>query len=135
MRLSALAVSLAALATACTVGVPTEQRAAEDRGGELVVAYGCVSCHQVADVQAAQGRVGPPLDTFGLRRSIAGTLPNNAENAVRWIRDPQDVQPGSLMPDLGVTEQDARDIVAYLYGLEGAPAEDTDAVDPAPAPP
>jgi cytochrome c1 len=45
---------------------------------------------------------------------LAGRLPNGPENLERWLRGPQAVKPGSAMPDLGVTERDARDIAAYL---------------------
>ena len=48
-------------------------------------------------------------------RFLAGELPNDPENAVRWIMDPRKIQPDTLMPDLGVTEGEARDIAAYLY--------------------
>jgi cytochrome c1 len=45
---------------------------------------------------------------------LAGRLPNERDNLVRWLREPQALKPGSAMPDLGVTERDARDIAAYL---------------------
>lgn len=117
MRLTAALLVLGVFAAACTAGLPEEQRTAEQRGRQLVVAYGCTSCHQVPGTDVPHGRVGPPLGTFAERRVIAGRLPNNAANAVRWIQDPQDIDPWTIMPDLGVTEQDAQDIVAYLYSL------------------
>ena len=117
MRLTLALLGLAGFAAACTAGLSEEQRTDEQRGRKLVVAYGCTSCHQVPDADVPQGRVGPPLGSFADRRAIAGRLPNSTENAVRWIRDPQDVDPRTIMPDLGVTEQDARDIVTYLYSL------------------
>lgn len=117
MRLIAGLLGVSAFAAACTGGMPSEQRAGEQRGRQLVVAYGCTSCHQVPGADVPQGQVGPPLGSFADRRAIAGRLPNSTEHAVRWIRDPQDVDPRTIMPDLGVTEQDARDIVAYLYSL------------------
>jgi cytochrome c1 len=52
------------------------------------------------------------------RTYLAGFLPNTPENMVKWLTDPQELAPESAMPDLGVTESDARDIAAYLYGLE-----------------
>jgi cytochrome c1 len=52
---------------------------------------------------------------MGNRWSIAGHLPNTPANLVRWIMHPQEVAPGTLMPDLGVPERQARDIAAYLY--------------------
>jgi cytochrome c1 len=61
--------------------------------------------------------VGPPLTMFAHRAYIAGQLPNQPENLVRWIQDPQGVEPGTAMPDLGVTPAVARDMAAYLYTL------------------
>jgi cytochrome c len=57
----------------------------------------------------------PPLHRFYQRSFIAGRLPNTEDNLIRWIQDPQQVEPGTAMPDLGVTEDEARDIAAYLY--------------------
>jgi cytochrome c len=88
-----------------------------DRGASLIRDYGCGSCHVVPGVEEADGLVGPPLTSFGRRSYIAGELPNNADNLQRWIRDPQSVEPGTAMPDVGVTEIDARDIAAYLLTL------------------
>jgi cytochrome c1 len=36
---------------------------------------------------------------------------------VRWLQNPQAIDPQSAMPDLGVKEKDARDIAAFLYTL------------------
>lgn len=85
------------------------------RGEALFIQYGCGSCHAVTDVRTATGDVGPPLDGIASRTIIAGHLANNAPNLERWIRDPQHVSPGTAMPDLGVSEGDARDITAFLY--------------------
>ena len=54
---------------------------------------------------------------FARRAYIAGQLPNDPENLVRWIQDPQGVEPGTAMPNLGVTAAVARDMAAYLYTL------------------
>jgi cytochrome c len=59
--------------------------------------------------------VGPPLNCFYQRSYIAGRLPNNRENLIKWIRNPQQIEPGTAMPDLGVSEDEAGDIAAYLY--------------------
>jgi cytochrome c len=85
------------------------------RGRELIMQYGCGSCHAITGVRTANGSAGPPLAGFGRRGYIAGKLPNNEANLVRWIMDPQQVEPGNAMPDLGVTATNARDIAAYLY--------------------
>lgn len=117
MRLIPAVLALAA-ATACTTTLSAQPATTPERGAELLRVHGCASCHQVPGVPGVQGQVGPPLGDFGERRVIAGVLPNNADNAVRWIRDPQRIDPQTVMPDLGVSEVEARAIVAYLYGLE-----------------
>jgi cytochrome c1 len=88
-----------------------------DLGVEAIQRYGCGSCHVIPGVAGADGKVGPPLTDFSERGFIAGQLPNNADNLITWIEDPQGVEPGTAMPNLDVTEQDARDIAAYLFTL------------------
>jgi cytochrome c2 len=87
------------------------------RGVEEIERYGCGSCHLIPGVDGADGLVGPPLIKWADRKVIAGQLPNRTPELLRWIQDPQDVEPGTDMPDLGVSEQEARDIAAYLYTL------------------
>jgi mono/diheme cytochrome c family protein len=88
-----------------------------ERGKRAVNQYACVTCHQIPGIVGANAPVGPPLKEIGTRAFIAGVLPNTPENMVRWLRHPQAVNPRSAMPDLGVTEADARDIGAYLSTL------------------
>ncbi|MDQ4134461.1 MAG: c-type cytochrome [Actinomycetota bacterium] len=90
-----------------TVGNP-------ELGKRAISRYGCGSCHTIPGVKGADSLVGPPLIHFSKRSFIAGRLPNNEENLTRWILDPQAVEPGTAMPNLQVTEQDARNIAAYL---------------------
>ena len=66
----------------------------------------------------AKGTAGPPLRGFANRNYIAGSLVNSPENLFRWIREPQQVEAGTAMPNLGVTTGEARDIAAYLYSLQ-----------------
>lgn len=87
------------------------------RGLTLVQEYGCHSCHAIPGVRGPKTWVGPPLQAWAKRHYIIGTLSNTPENLQLWLRHPQDVAPGTAMPDLGVTEQDAKDISAYLYTL------------------
>jgi len=89
-----------------------------DRGGQLIRAYGCGACHTIPGVQGAAGVVAPPLTLFAQRTFIAGEVPNTPENLVHWIRDPQSIEPHTAMPALGVTEQQARDMAAFLYRVE-----------------
>jgi cytochrome c2 len=88
-----------------------------DRGPARMRAYGCSSCHTIPGVPGAHSEVGPPLGGIARRMYVAGVLANTPDNLVRWIRHPTQVDPNTAMPDMGVTEQDARDIAAYLYTL------------------
>lgn len=90
-------------------------------GRNTIRKYGCYACHTIDGVPGARGLVGPPLDGIALREFIAGELPNTPENLMRWIQHPRQVEPHTVMPEMGVTEQDSRDIVAYLYTLRGTP--------------
>jgi cytochrome c oxidase assembly factor CtaG/cytochrome c2 len=87
-------------------------------GPALIRAYGCGSCHMVPGVRGARGTVGPPLAHFARRGYIAGTLRNTPDQLIYWLRRPQQVLPGNAMPDTGLSEQEARDIAAYLYTLQ-----------------
>jgi cytochrome c len=85
------------------------------RGAASIDRFGCGSCHDIPGIGRAQGQVGPALKGIRNRTHIAGVLTNSPENMIHWIRKPRDVDPRTAMPDLGVSEQEARDIVAYLY--------------------
>jgi cytochrome c1 len=87
------------------------------RGAKRIQALGCAGCHEVPGVKGANGNVGPPLTRFGDRTYIAGMLSNTPSNLVKWIREPQSVVPGNAMPNMGISEAEARDIAAYLYTL------------------
>jgi cytochrome c2 len=84
------------------------------RGKVALGQYGCRACHMIPGVTGSKVYVGRPLEDLAKRRFIAGTLPNDQANLVRWIRDPQAIDPGTAMPKLGVSERDALDMSAYL---------------------
>ena len=87
------------------------------RGRVAIKRYGCGSCHNIPGVIGANGQVGPPLGEVGQRVFIAGVLPNEPDNMVRWIENPPAIDAKTAMPYMGVTTRDARDIAAYLYSL------------------
>ena len=88
------------------------------RGAEVIGAFGCGACHTIPGVDGASGAVGPPLSFWSRRSYIAGKLPNTPDNLIRWVSDPHAIEPGTAMPDVGVSEQQARDVAAYLYTLK-----------------
>lgn len=80
--------------------------------------YLCATCHVIPGFVSAANHVGPPLNGIARRAFIGGVIANTPENMVRWLRDPQQVDPLSAMPALGLSEQDARDIAAFLSTLD-----------------
>ena len=87
------------------------------RGVAAIHYYGCGGCHTIPGVSNATGMVGPSLNEIADRTFLAGQLPNQPDNMIKWIADPQQASPGSAMPDVNVSAKDARDIAAYLYTL------------------
>jgi len=87
------------------------------QGRALLSQFQCGVCHAIPGVEAARGATGPNLAFFARRSYIAGQLPNTPENLVQWIIDPPTISPGTLMPNIGVSAEDARHMAAYLYTL------------------
>ncbi len=111
----------AALAVGCgsstSVDLPGARPA---QGKQAIVHIGCGACHQISGIATANGTVGPSLRNLPSRRYVAGgRLANTPRNVARWIMHPQQIQPGGIMPDLGVDSRTAADIVAYLYESGG----------------
>jgi cytochrome c551/c552 len=86
------------------------------RAIELASRHGCVSCHDIPGA-AVTGRVGPTLRGLNGRAYLAGGLPNTPEQIVAFIRFPERARPGTLMPNLRVSESDARELATFLYTL------------------
>lgn len=93
----------------------TEAQDREERGEIVLRQYACHACHQIEGVVGPDTNVGPELVEWPRRRFIAGTLPNTRYNLARWIVDPAGVSPGTLMPDLGVSEAHAREMADFLF--------------------
>jgi cytochrome c2 len=119
LRLSAYAFLLAALAlSACDRKAETGAGIGDIKNGAALIARnGCGACHLIPGISGADGRVGPPLNLIGGQTIVAGLLPNTPDNLVTWIRTPQSVVPGNAMPNLELSDHEARDIAAYLYTL------------------
>lgn len=109
--------TLAAQAGAPPAAPPAPAATAGDvEAGRLALQqYACTTCHRIPGMVGSAVYVGPPLHGMTQRKLLAGRLPNSPENLVRWIREPQAVSPATLMPNLQVSEQHARDMAAYLY--------------------
>jgi putative membrane protein len=86
-------------------------------GAKLISAIGCGACHTIPGVNGANGLVGPSLDQIGRRTYIAGVLRNTPENLQEWLQNPQKFVPGVVMPNLGLSDDQSRNIAAYLSTL------------------
>ncbi|HVX65738.1 MAG TPA: cytochrome c oxidase assembly protein [Bryobacteraceae bacterium] len=87
------------------------------RGKTAIQAHGCPACHTIPGIDGAHGLVGPPLAGLRARVYIGGVVANTPENLVRWIVNPKAIDEKTAMPDMKISEKDARDIAAYLYTL------------------
>jgi cytochrome c2 len=88
------------------------------RGRVVITTAACGSCHVIPGIDGATGQVGPSLVHVGLRVTLAGRLQNDPQQMTRWIMHPQQLVPGSGMPEMGISPGDARDMAAYLYSRE-----------------
>ena len=88
------------------------------KGAELFREKNCVNCHSIAGFMT-RGRVAPDLTHVGSRTTLAaGMLANTPENLTKWLKNPQSVKKGALMPDIGLSTDQIKDMVAYLEGLK-----------------
>jgi len=93
------------------------------QGQQLFTAKGCVGCHSLSAVNAPKGMIGPNLAGLGSRGYIAaGVLKNTDANLAQWLRQPQALKEGVLMPNGLVTEAEAQQLVAYFRALAQQPA-------------
>jgi cytochrome c oxidase subunit II len=78
----------------------------------------CVNCHTVSRTFAA-GTFGPDLSHLMSRESLgAGVIPNTRENLRAWVRDPQAIKPGNLMPNMQLNDRELDEVVTYLSTLK-----------------
>ncbi len=119
MRRAAVAGTLAAaLAVAGCTRTPGAGLGDAARGSFVIGQAQCGSCHAIPGIVNADGMAGPPLAGFARRSIIAGVMANPPADLVGWLRAPQSRVPGNAMPDMGLSDQQARDVAAYLYTLQ-----------------
>jgi cytochrome c oxidase subunit 2 len=89
-----------------------------DTGRSQFLSLSCVNCHTVSGTPAA-GTFGPDLSHLMSRDTLAaGVVPNSVKNLREWIKDPDAVKPGSLMPNMQLTPEQLDEVVAYLSSLK-----------------
>jgi cytochrome c oxidase subunit 2 len=87
-------------------------------GRKAFFANSCVNCHTIRGT-SAQGKFGPDLTHLMTRETLAaGAAPNTPDNLRLWVRDPQRIKLGCLMPNMQMTDQEVDQLVAYLQTLK-----------------
>ncbi len=96
--------------------VPQNGEAAE--GAKYFQQLSCASCHSIRGTDA-QGTIGPDLTHVASRQTLAaGRLDNTPANLAKWLLEPDQVKPGSRMPNLHLPRQQQDSLVAYLETLQ-----------------
>lgn len=85
--------------------------------GQALFEQSCLSCHAV-EATDTEPMAGPNLGNFSSRNKLVGIRENNEKYLKEWIQDPEGMKPGNLMPDLGVSDEEADALVEYLYSLQ-----------------
>lgn len=89
-------------------------------GAQLIATKPCVGCHTIPGIPGATGQVGPNLSAVASRTKIAGGAVNNSgpDDLKKWLLNPGALKAGTLMPNVGLTDDEATKIVAYLETLK-----------------
>jgi cytochrome c len=117
-------IALSVLLACCGCEREAEKNAAlmtggnPQRGRRTIAQYGCSSCHSIPGVPGADGLVGPPLQRIAARTYIGGVLINTPENMIRWLENPPAVDPLTAMPNVHLSDPEARDVASYLFTLK-----------------
>ena len=78
----------------------------------------CVNCHTVSGTSAS-GTFGPDLSHLMSRETLgSGVIPNTPENLRAWVKDPQAIKPGNLMPNMQLNSRELDEVVTYLSSLK-----------------
>jgi cytochrome c oxidase subunit 2 len=94
------------------------QDASAQEGRQLFFSNSCVNCHTLRGT-SAQGAFGPDLTHLMSRETLgSGAAPNTPESLRAWVRDPQELKVGCLMPNMQLTDKEVDQVVAYLLTLK-----------------
>ena len=89
------------------------------KGLELFRTSTCINCHAINGVAGANSRVAPDLTHVASRRQLgAGILENTPANMRLWLKSPQHIKPGALMPDFSFTDEQLDQLSEYLSTLQ-----------------
>jgi len=96
---------------------PAKEDASAIAGRRVFEATACINCHTVRGT-AANGRFGPDLTHLMSRTTLAsGAAENTPENLRLWLKDPDAIKPGSLMPAMQLSDAELEALVRYMQSL------------------
>jgi cytochrome c1 len=89
-------------------------------GAQIIATKPCGGCHTIPGIPGATGQVGPNLAGVASRTKIAGgaVTINSPDDLKKWILNPAALKPGTAMPNVGLTDDEATKIVAFLETLK-----------------
>jgi cytochrome c oxidase subunit 2 len=98
-----------------------QQAAAQDEsaaaGRRVFETTACINCHTIRGT-AASGRFGPDLTHLMSRVTIASGAAENTPESLRvWLKEPDAIKPGSLMPAMKMTDAELDALVRYMQSL------------------
>jgi cytochrome c oxidase subunit 2 len=92
--------------------------AASRKGEKLFRQMTCVNCHTVNGTDA-KGQAAPDLTHFASRQTLGAViLANTPENLSLWLKNPQEIKPAILMPNLKLTDAQVGHLTDYLESLQ-----------------
>lgn len=105
-------------------GTPDVANKTQAQAGEaleplaIMRARGCTACHVIPGIAEARGTMGPTLKGLGKRkRMVDRTLTNNDKNMRRWLKNPKAVKSDTMMPNVGLTDEEIEVLVAHFRSL------------------
>jgi len=86
-------------------------------GRRIFETTACINCHTMRGT-AANGRFGPDLTHLMSRATIAsGAAENTDENLRLWLKNPDAIKPGSLMPAMNMSDAELDALARYMASL------------------
>lgn len=84
----------------------------------IMRARGCTACHIIPGIAEARGTMGPTLKGLSERkRIVARTLTNNDKNMRRWLKNPKGVKSDTMMPNVGLSDDEIETLIAHFRSL------------------
>jgi cytochrome c oxidase subunit 2 len=86
-------------------------------GKRIFETTACINCHTVRGT-VANGSFGPDLTHLMSRATIgSGAADNTPEHLRAWLKDPDAIKPGSLMPAMQLSDGELDALVRYMASL------------------